>query len=759
MPSRLGSPSPRPVTAGGSLSPRPATAGAGERPSTNIIALSDPGQDLDDELSFLMMRTLVEEGFINLLGIVTTLHPSFDRARLCRGTLDLLGLRNVPVGVGSDGGDKNAKHSARAFESTAESYMPSASSEACMTLEPGRRLLAKLYTKAEDKSVTILVIASFKDLAIFLRDNEALFVEKTKEVVIQGGVKEISPSELLEPDTSNNLTFDKEAADFVFRRCQELGMRLVICSRWTAYAAKLPRGTYDKLAELGSSIGRRLRNAQRESIEQLWARAAVAEDDPRRKDLPARCDRPWFIKTFCGGQDDTDRTSEDSIWDLVDGFMQYDTLALLAAVPYLRTEFFVPRAVPTGGAVHLVIGVAEDDPNLQEPKDNLISFMESGYSTGIMLDHHFKAQVIFLGDLREDTHGDMQLSCLMLAQLIASGAVHCLGIIALLGKAKEYASHGSAESNSIRETLDEIGLHFVPVHIAEEAGAATKHLTELYRQALPNGVTVVSSASLAAIAQFAESDPRLFGDRTIRVIHMGGAARRESKRSWLQPDLTAQNNLIDMDAASRFYKTAQDLSVPLVVLSRFAAQAAQLPRAFFDIMKSHGGKVGQELCDKQCASFNKLWQKANAPKESPRRGSLAKRCDRAWFLDTFCDGAPHNSEQSIWDQIHSVNLYGPLTLLVALPGVVKRFFSASPVDIRATTHQVIGWSADDECVSDCTGLQQALAQCILYGCLTNRSEFSMPKIPPLLLPSGERVELDMSEAAMQKVIPEYAAYG
>ena len=70
-----------------------------------LVLISDPGQDLDDEMSYIMLRYLVKKGLVELRGIICTLAPAFDRARLCRGTLDLLGLHDCPVGIGTDGGD------------------------------------------------------------------------------------------------------------------------------------------------------------------------------------------------------------------------------------------------------------------------------------------------------------------------------------------------------------------------------------------------------------------------------------------------------------------------------------------------------------------------------------------------------------------------------------------------------------------------------------------------------------------------------
>ena len=94
-----------------------------------LVVLSDPGQDLDDEMAFIMMKDLEMAGFIDVQGIVCTLTPASDRARLCRGTLDLLGLAHVRVGIGTDGGDLEGQHNSALFVQSASSYMPAAHSE------------------------------------------------------------------------------------------------------------------------------------------------------------------------------------------------------------------------------------------------------------------------------------------------------------------------------------------------------------------------------------------------------------------------------------------------------------------------------------------------------------------------------------------------------------------------------------------------------------------------------------------------------
>lgn len=93
-----------------------------------------------------------------------------------------------------------------------------------------------------------------------------------------------------------------------------MNITLTVVSRYAAYAAKMPRSVYDDLALTGSSIGWRLRNSQRASIDQLWQRACSL-DPAVRKGLPQRCDRKWFINTFCGGDDDPSRCCSDTAWE------------------------------------------------------------------------------------------------------------------------------------------------------------------------------------------------------------------------------------------------------------------------------------------------------------------------------------------------------------------------------------------------------------------------------------------------------------
>lgn len=217
-----------------------------------IVLISDPGQDLDDEMMFIMARHLVSLDLIELKGVIANLHPSFARARLTRGTLDLLGLHRTPVGIGTDGGDVFGKHSSDQFESTASSYIIHEDGEAARGLESGHRLLQRLYDEADDVEyvdiyededeeedeeegkaegnnnrgeeekrqgsrklkkvvkggLTIVITSSMKDIAIFVRDNPSLFASKTREVIVMGGCKPVAATgtESKDPASTNSVS-------------------------------------------------------------------------------------------------------------------------------------------------------------------------------------------------------------------------------------------------------------------------------------------------------------------------------------------------------------------------------------------------------------------------------------------------------------------------------------------------------------------------------------------------------------------------
>ena len=68
--------------------------GLWEKIPCNVLIIMDPGQDLDDEMLLVLLKTLVNRGLVKCIGVVATLSPSVERARLARGSalMSLLAL-------------------------------------------------------------------------------------------------------------------------------------------------------------------------------------------------------------------------------------------------------------------------------------------------------------------------------------------------------------------------------------------------------------------------------------------------------------------------------------------------------------------------------------------------------------------------------------------------------------------------------------------------------------------------------------------
>jgi hypothetical protein len=331
----------------------------------SLFVITDPGRDQDDEDVMVMLNRYVRVRILDLLGAVANLAPSIKRAKLAKGTFKSLGLGQVPVGIGTSCAQKDDDGLEYQF---AVGYLA-----AHDELENGRDLIQRVLEQAPKKSVVLLLISGMTDAADALARDHELFCDKVRRVVIMGGVeaKDHAPvldvNGFLKPDlTAQNNKFDVEAAVFLHRALQTLGIPMTIISRHAAVAAKVPRAIYDDLADTGHVIGTRLRDAQRQAIEELWKRACLPTDDKARMGLPGRCDAAWFRNTFCGGEGEG-LTGTDSIWPFIKTFNLYDPVTLIAAHPTLREQFFSPYTVEVNGAEHHVIGVDAERHCVNDP--------------------------------------------------------------------------------------------------------------------------------------------------------------------------------------------------------------------------------------------------------------------------------------------------------------------------------------------------------------------------------------------------------
>lgn len=329
-----------------------------------LLVVSDIGRDQDDETTLVALSQLAAQDQVKLEGVVANLQPSDMRARLAKGVLKSLDMQDVPVAVGTASGQPDLKPHAHEFDA---SYMASESE----VERDGQALLKRKLEESADGEMTLLLISGMTDGYQLIHNNPELAQKKLARVVMMGGVTVDKDSIVrddqgyLTPDKANNNTFDEAATKGLFRDLQDLNIPMTVVTKTAAYAAAVGKQFYEDLGNTGHEVGTRLRDVQKDSLDGLWHRANLPADDPERGGLPARCDRAWFLATFCSGQGQ-DVPAKESIWGKVTQLNLYDAVAMLVAAG-TDGQLFSPTSVEVKGTQHQVIGISKNVSGVVDP--------------------------------------------------------------------------------------------------------------------------------------------------------------------------------------------------------------------------------------------------------------------------------------------------------------------------------------------------------------------------------------------------------
>lgn len=327
---------------------------------TPVIVITDVGRDIDDAVALVILASLKRMYMINPLAVIVTLDPVKERACLARLLLDSLGLHDVPVGIGTDGGSR-AGVELHCFDGVC----------ACQNLfqfEKGSDLMSRFLGGAESKSVKLLCMANLKDVS-HIFDTHSELLDKINEIVMMGGAHYSDETQQLIPDEdAYNNHCDVNAARRVYDQCQQLQIPTTTISRHAAYGCPLAASFLDDLAKTHHLLAVEIRNANFKAMNKLWYKANLPSDDPGREKLPPRCDKDWFLKHF--------QVSEGAAsWQESYMLHLYDAMTLLHCVEAYREIHFRPKCYNVGGTVHRVSGVLQDGVECSgvADKDNLLT--------------------------------------------------------------------------------------------------------------------------------------------------------------------------------------------------------------------------------------------------------------------------------------------------------------------------------------------------------------------------------------------------
>jgi hypothetical protein len=257
----------------------------------------------------------------------------------------------------------------------------------------GDEIFVEQLHDAKQKSITLVVQSGFASAAVMAVLHGDLLKEKTKRVVIMGGVEQelgrvILKNGLMVPDKANNNTFNWPASVIFYRWCQENNIEMVITSRIATYEAPVPYSFFDQLEATGNPIGASIQKRHKPAIQLLWQRAnAPPSGSDEEKALPEHLRRgplpndrgreKWFVPHFCGGMDPGIGPEESILPHLRDTYL-YDPSSYEAVNPASRDYFFDSVPVRIGDTVHYVIGL-EGRRNVRDGEE---------------LSHHMQAKII-----------------------------------------------------------------------------------------------------------------------------------------------------------------------------------------------------------------------------------------------------------------------------------------------------------------------------------------------------------------------------
>jgi len=221
--------------------------------------------------------------------------------------------------------------------------------------------------------------------------------------------------------------------------------------------------------------------------------------------------------------------------------------------------------------------------------------------------------------------------------------------------------------------------------------------SELTRVA-DRSVVLLVNAGMADLAALLRNAPELVKNKTAKVVIMGGVEPTVDELGFVDADRRAYNNTTHQPSADYVYARVQEFGIPLVVVAKEAAYAAAAPRGFYEGMAATGHPIGVYLRDQQKRSLQNLWS-------GIQQGHMPPSLTTEWFFETFTDvdietpagqaelaRAEENAGDfdALWPKVSKFNLYDPLALLAATPGVGGRLFRADAIPGARTDVKVVG---------------------------------------------------------------------
>ena len=683
----------------------------------DMLMVGDFGKDLDDEKALAMAVALRRTGLVGKLSVMTNFGDSLQRARLAKGTAIALGAHDVRVAKGSDAG----KTDAPAHNIEDVSYLAPDSELENIS---GHELAFSAMRESRETGhkLTIVCCSAMTDLAELIQDErwEELAPGTVSHIVHMGGVSEDREGQVhMDPDANNN-SVDPDSAKFVYNTLRDdLRFWFIVVTRHAAAECQLSRSAFD-----GSShpVALRMTAAHQPALQKLWVRVHQTEVERllAGDTMPMTRNAEWFRSNFL--EPSTPRTlgKGDDIWPYVRGFNEYDGLTTVVAAtithPELFTMFFTPYKCP--GSHTLVVGrsAREHGVTYGRKVSEMLHYLMatsmgpgSGEWFGRLCDHQRPGQnheaagldMLLVGDFGKDQ--DDEKALVMAVAMRRTGLIGNLTILSNLGDSK-------MRGRLAKGTLNALGAHDVRVASGTDGGRAGEEIHDYEFDACsylapdseldPRGgcdvafeaisgsraaghkVTIVCCSSMTDMANLIQDERwEQLAPGTVSHVAVMGGVKKDLSDGQLRMDPESANNAFDLASAEVVYSRLQaDDRFDLIVVTRFAATACQLPKKAFD---GSPHPIAQRLTAVARPSLQMLWARTHRTKEERQkmRDGLPMSRDPVWFWKTFLlptSPTDLGPKDDIWPYVRGFNEYDGLTTVVAAtysyPELFKQFF-------------------------------------------------------------------------------------
>ena len=177
------------------------------------------------------------------------------------------------------------------------------------------------------------------------------------------------------------------------------------------------------------------------------------------------------------------------------------------------------------------------------------------------------------------------------------------------------------------------------------------------------------------MAKTMRESPLLVKRKLVHVCVMGGLSFDETNNAW-EPD-AAVNNAFDVDAARVVYNFCFDQEIKLSVVSRNAVPHLPMDMVRNFAAKNPSNPIFQYLARSQQEGLVGLWDKLC-------NGELPKRCDKSWYMRTFCGYRGDSFSQKELQKLDvstdiakylngSIKPYDVCAFMLTLPNPIARF--------------------------------------------------------------------------------------